>query len=792
MTVTTSSKTFMLFAAALLLLVLAFAGVWYCQWRPETIQNVLLISIDTCRADHLSCYGYSLPTTPNIDAIAAEGVLFENAVSPVPLTLPAHASMLTGTIPPYHGIHDNEGQRLGDASITLPELLQEHDVTTGAIIGAFVLDAEFGLNQGFDSYDDRFDDEQNSAGTVERRGEEVSHRANLWLEQHQKDRFFLFLHFYDPHLSYDPPEPFKSRFRDNLYAGEIAYTDHCIGQVLDKLRLLDLYDSTLIVITSDHGESLGEHGEATHGYYMYQSTVKVPLIVRSPDLPVGKRIIKTAGLIDICPTVCGLFKVPVPAEVHGEDLSVALSGQASSPDARTLYCESLLPTGYDCNPLLGVASDKWKYIRTTQPELYDLETDPNEIQNVVERFPQQVRVLHDELQWILDNQTTSRGHAQSVLDSETRVRLESLGYVAKIQTGNSLIIDPNKPDPKALIEFHRLNADAAISIHQKNLARAKQLCTKMLDIKPDYPLTFHHLGMIAMAEQDYRRAREQFSRFVKHVPEHEGGHNNLGLALSHLGEHAEAVKRFNTALSIDPNFARAHYNLARALAKQGDYENAQTHLGRARLLRPQDRRIEKEIQRVAALGERFERARKDLELNPNSPDSHIAVAKVCYGRRDFDAAVQHCRDALRVDPGSIRAREFLAGIFLQEQEIQSALKQYREILQIRPESLSALNSLAWIQATHADPAMRHPGEAVRLARRACDLSGYNMPELLDTLAAAYAAASDFGQATETAEKAVKRAGLTGKDALAREITSRLHLYQNEKAFYESPTEAAVK
>ena len=228
---------------------------------PGQIRNIVLISIDTCRADHLSCYGFTRKTTPNIDAVAEQGILFENVMAPVPLTFPAHSTMLTGTIPPHHGVRDNTKYRFVDSNLSLAEILKEKGFATAAVISAVVLSSEVGLDQGFDTYDDEFEDSLVSVGIVQRRGEEVSRVGIEWLQQHRDEPFFLFLHYYDPHHDYSPPEPFASRFSDNLYAGEIAYTDYCIGQVIDQLKSLGLQDSTLLIITADHGELLGEHGD---------------------------------------------------------------------------------------------------------------------------------------------------------------------------------------------------------------------------------------------------------------------------------------------------------------------------------------------------------------------------------------------------------------------------------------------------------------------------------------------------------------------------------------------------
>ena len=270
-----------------ILLSLAIVGalaLWFLYKSddaPQKIRNVLLISIDTCRADHLSCYGYKSQITPNIDAVAAEGILFENVIAPIPQTLPSHSSMLTGTIPPYHRVRENVGYLADESNVTLAEILSDAGFATGAAISAFVLDSQFGINQGFDDYFDRFEKPLEDDQVLERPGGETTDVAIEWLEKNKDKRFFFFLHYYDPHTKYEPPEPFASQYASNPYAGEIAYTDHCIRQVLDKLKELGLYDSTLVIITSDHGEMLGEHGELTHMYFIYQGAIKVPLIIKS-------------------------------------------------------------------------------------------------------------------------------------------------------------------------------------------------------------------------------------------------------------------------------------------------------------------------------------------------------------------------------------------------------------------------------------------------------------------------------------------------------------------------------
>jgi arylsulfatase A-like enzyme len=443
----------------LLLLIALAAGIaffvvlFYGRHREDTpeVRHVILISIDTCRADYLSCYGYPRPTTPNIDQFAREGILFENVISPIPVTLPAHSSMLTGTIPPYHGVHNNINYKLAESNLTLPEILKSHGFNTAAIVSAYVLDSQFGLSQGFDYYHDEFVKIQRNIFGSERMGNETTRFALEWLDQNQDQKFFLFLHYYDPHYKYNPPEPFA---KDNPYAGEIAFVDHCIGQVIEKLKKLNLYDSSLIVITGDHGEMLGEHGEEEHTYFIYQSAIKVPLIFKLPGQTKTGKTEYLAGLIDVVPTICGLLGIETPAQVQGEDLSPCLGQKQPPNQERHLYCESLIPTRFKANSLLGVVADGWKFIQTTRPELYDLTEDPAETKNLIDKQPQRARFLQEHLKQMLE-QAVRKANPDSKLnlDPQAIKRLQSLGYVAG-GINEDFRFDQSRDDPKDLINYH--------------------------------------------------------------------------------------------------------------------------------------------------------------------------------------------------------------------------------------------------------------------------------------------------------------------------------------------------
>jgi len=591
-----------------LLAVLVAALVWLLVFSESFsggIDNVILISIDTCRADYLGCYGQTRRTTPNIDQIAGQGVIFKNVVTAAPMTLPAHCSMLTGTIPPYHGIHDNLDYRLNESEVTLAEILKEDGFVTGGIISASVLSSQFGIGQGFDTFNDRFEKAGIADLMVERKGGQTTRLALDWLGRHKDEKFFLFLHYFDPHFDYEPPEPFASEFADNPYAGEIAYTDYCIGPVIQKLKELGLFDSSLIIITGDHGEMLGEHGELTHGYFIYESTIKVPLIFKLPGQKQAKEVEELVGLIDIVPTVCGLLDIAVPPQVQGKDLRPYLFGKSILSNERHIYTESLIPTKYNANTLLGVVTDKLKYIQTTRPELYDLVRDRQESKNLISQSPQQARVLQDRLRRILEESVpTSGSSSKTLLDEQARKRLESLGYVSG-KVAEEFRFDESKKDPKDMIDLHVSVEKVHHLIAGKRLTAARELCQEMLLQHPDYYGLYRHLGRICFEEGDKQKAQVYMRQSLKLNPEQPGLHFNLAMLLAEQGRYDDAVEHLKEVLRLNPNQILAHNKLGSVLYAMGRFDEAVRYWQASLKLEPDQPGIEKSIS--AALAQKQKR-----------------------------------------------------------------------------------------------------------------------------------------------------------------------------------------
>ncbi|HEV7501761.1 MAG TPA: sulfatase, partial [Vicinamibacteria bacterium] len=392
--------------------------------------NVVIITLDTTRADRLGCYGFAGIETPHIDALARQGTLFENATSTAPLTFPSHSSIFTGLTPPHHGARDNGGFFLDDARTTLAERLKAGGYATGAFIGAWVLESRWGLAQGFDEYSDHFDLSKYkviSLGTVQKPGDEVMDNALGWLDTVQQRKFFAWVHLYDAHSPYEPPEPFATRYRGTPYLGEIAYADKVVGRLTAWLESHGLMDHTVVIVVGDHGESLGEHGEATHAYFIYESTTHVPLIVRTPWNLSGRSRAQVST-VDIMPTVLDLVGLAPQDGIDGRTLAPALLDAAAPVDHES-YSETYFPRyHFGWQHLRSLRDARYTYVDAPHPELYDRSQDPGETRNIFKAYSGRAEALRLRLE-AMSRSSGSQAPERKQLDPETLQRLAALGYV---------------------------------------------------------------------------------------------------------------------------------------------------------------------------------------------------------------------------------------------------------------------------------------------------------------------------------------------------------------------------
>ena len=437
-------------AGLLIILVGPIAGVRLL--RPRSPRNLLLVSLDTVRADHLGCYHYTAAQTPQIDDLAASGLRFERASTVAPLTLPAHSSLMTGTFPGWHGVRDNGGFYLDDDQVTLAEILRDKGFRTGGFVGAFVLDRRWGIAQGFERYVDDFDlDQFGSAAAmdmIQRPGSEVVDRALEWLQAEPKRRFFAWVHLYDAHTPYEAPEPFRSRFprtRDGAYDAEIANADAQVGRLLAALRADGRLDETLVIVVADHGEMLGEHGELTHGFFIYEGATHIPLLVSGPGVP-ARVVSDQVRIVDVMPTALALLGVPVPKQVQGTNLMPLAHGQHLGLVA---HSESWYPRyHYGWSELRSIQDGRFKLIRAPRQELYDLSTDSGEERDRSTEYASRLNVFERALDEF-DARTARAGvqRGPRPIDPESEERLAALGYVAG-SVNLKTIDEPARGDPK--------------------------------------------------------------------------------------------------------------------------------------------------------------------------------------------------------------------------------------------------------------------------------------------------------------------------------------------------------
>jgi arylsulfatase A-like enzyme/Tfp pilus assembly protein PilF len=631
--------------------------------RPQDL-NVLVITLDTTRWDRLGAYGDPGASTPNLDRLASEGVLFEQAIAAVPLTLPSHSTMFTGLLPPRHGVRDNGGYVLDSRHTTLASALKQAGWQTGAFVGAFVLDSKWGLNQGFDTYVDRFDLARYrsiSLGDVARRGNEVVDNAMPWLEEHAGGRFFAWLHFYDPHSPYDPPEPFKSRFKDRPYAGEIAYVDDQIGRLLRWLDTRGLADRTVVVAIGDHGESLTEHGEGTHGLFIYDSTMRVPFIVRAPyDRMRGRRVASVVRSEDVMPTVLDLVGVRTPDAVQGRTLAPLMTGAETDLNLDA-YSESLYARNhYGWSELKSLRSGRFKYIDATRPELYDLERDPEEERNLFEER----RALADRMAAELARLAAeeSDGGGPSAVDPETRERLAALGYIgtfthAPRKAGEKL------PDPKDKIDIFNLMTSAHETSGKSDAESAIARLNKVLAQDPNILDAWVMLGNEYFRQRDYPNALKQYKRALELNPDYDLATINLANTYRALGDDRAAIVGYERYLERDPKNAWVRYQLGELLVDRGELDKAETAF----------RQALSDDTRVAA--------------------ARNALGVVAFKRGDLANAEGHVRAALAQKPDVKLAHYNLALIAEQRREWRTAMEEYQKEIDTQPNSYKAAFNL---------------------------------------------------------------------------------------------------
>lgn len=710
---------------------LGILTAWWSGWMPGVRIvakpfNLIVVTADTLRADKLGAYGNTRIATPNIDRLAAEGVLFEHATTVVPLTLPAHASIFTGTYPIFHGVRDNGGYYLDDEQTTLAEVLKASGYATGAFVGAFVLDSRWGLAQGFDRYFDDFNlskFEKVSLDSVQRRGDEVLEQALSWMDSVRTDRFFAWIHLYDVHTPYEPPEPYLSRYdgrRWGRYDGEVAWLDSLIGNLLNAIEDRGLTDSTIVAFLADHGESLGEHREMGHGFFIYDATTRVPFIIRTPYRALrGRRVMSQVRVIDVMPTLLDLVDAPVPEKVQGTSLVELASGRRREP-AIVAYSESYYPRHhYGWSELKALRDGAVVFIAAPRPELFDLAADPGQQNNLASERPSTVARLSTELEQIVSRYSAKDIDEKrpEMVDPETQAQLAALGYIA----GPAKVkVDPSQPlaDPKDKIDLFNLIKDAGGDSSEGQVEAALQKILRVLAQDRNILEAHHILGNLYVKQEQRDKAIAAYKQALALDEQYLPALASLATTYKEMGRSDDAAAGFRQVIKLDPRDNRGYYMLARIHAEKKEFASA------------------------------LELLKQAVDLGSERAPLHNLMGECYFGLKEYDRAESEVQQALKMNPELPTAHYNLALIREERNDLPGAIGSYLEELKNAPRSFMAHFNLAKLYGKTGQPRqmIEHFHKSIEINERFA--VGYLY------LAKAHLDAGDLDQALTFAKKGI--------------------------------------
>ena len=675
------------------------------QPRSPAQVNVLLITVDTLRADHVGAYGAKQAETPTIDSLARDGVLFERAYSQVPLTLSSHTSLLTGTYPFNNGVQDFTGQPLRPDMRTVAQALKANGYNTGAVVSSYVLDRSWGLDRGFDLYYDVFKGSsflENDPGLVERKAAPSVDEALGWLRQPRAKPFFLWLHLYDPHSGYEPPEPFRTRFAESPYDGEIAYADSQLARLITYLRQQRLYDPMLIIFASDHGESLGEHGEKEHGFFVYHSTLHVPLVIKPPAASRIRphRVAEPVAIVSIAPTIVAMLDLRDPIQEQFETGGLLDKGKKDNPGAADVYSESFYSfSSFGWNPLRTINTGNYQYIDAPKPELYDLRNDPGETKNLVAEQSAVASVLNEKIKGLVNRYAPREGSAAgSGLSAEAAEKLRALGYMAYRSPVSADALAAGLADPKDKIWDFNTLLDAVDAGKLGNAERERELLRQVEEHNPDMYLVPFLLGEAALKASDWKAAEDSLKRCLKINPTFDQAMTALARALHQQGKKTEArqwvdkalevnpknlkawyqkgwmriesdpdsaMADFQKALDIQPSFAIAHRDLGLILLKKRRYQEAAAHLEQAASLGLTHPKLYNFLGIAYSRTSRYRDAvkvyGKALDQEPNFAEAHLNLSYAYQklnrprdARAEYQTACRLQSDLCQYQPGTVQ------------------------------------------------------------------------------------------------------------------------------------------
>ena len=666
----------------LFFLVLACALIFSTAARGEDL-NLLLITVDTLRPDRLSCYNSPHLKTPQIDALATRGILFERAFAHDPITLPSHVNILLGKTSLAHGVNENSKSFVSPDFETLAELLKSEGYSTGAFVGAFPLDSRFGLNQGFDVYDDFYPSHPSPGKAYSERSAEKTVQAALdWLSL-QNEKWFCWIHIWDPHYPYSAPEPFATQFKEDPYSGEVAYVDQEIGKLFNLVKDKGWSELTSVIFTGDHGESLGEHGESTHSYFAYNSTIWIPLIITTPNIK-ASRVRDYVSHVDIFPTVCDVLGINKPSSLHGESLDPFLRGRSRKKNP-PIYFEAL--DSYKNRggaPLRGIIADGKKYFDSPIPELYDLEKDFNEETNLYSAtntasFKKLLEELKERFSLPLQSQ------AQRQPNRDTLARLRSLGYVSGPVSQIKSTYGP-EDDLKTLLPFEQKYDTATKLKTDGKIPKSVQLLDEIIKSRKDFVKAYDLLYQIYVSQNLVDEGLKVLESGFLANPDNYISVSGYGFALIKQGQEKKGAPFLEEALTIFDKDTEAWNLLGVAYWMLGDMQRAQDRFEKALELDPED-----------------------AVVNVNAGSFFLAKAQKTNNPPDILRAVRNYRTAIASDPSLASAYNGLGGALKTAGNRDEAILNWETALTLDPNyALSAYNlALAYLEKADKTRALEY-------------------------------------------------------------------------------------
>ncbi len=640
--------------------------------------NVLLVTLDTTRFDHLGCYGYEDIETPVIDGLAARGVVFERTYGSAPITLPNHATILTGTHPPFHGARNNGTHLVPESITTGAEMFKQAGYHTAAFIASFPLQGRFGLRQGFDVYDDRIEEGKEKKTFVfqERRASDVNRSVQKWLNRSPEKPFFAWVHYFDPHNPYEAPSPYRERYFQSPYDGEIAYTDAQLGKLLEMFEQRGFMENTIVVVTADHGESLGEHDEKTHAILIYYGTVQVPLIVHAPGIfPEGRRIGAITRSADILPTLLDYCGVTGHPDIQGVSLRPLIEGEREDLELEA-FTETLAPyLHFRWSPLEGIRAGDYFYISAEPEELYNIKNDPKEIVDLAEKDEKtlkRMRRLFEQHQKAIQHPEELNSRAK--LDSETMDKLNALGYI--FSNTREAGEDEELPNPRFVVGMLERYFEGQSYLAMDKLDEAEKIFDDILDKDPEFGRALLGKGQLYVKRREFETAIDYFSQTLAALPEQADAYYSRARCHQYLGNLEEAEKDYLKGLELDPHRAEPYIHLSKIEMKRGQYQKVYELLQSAvdANIKSETAHFELAMFYLRA-GKRDDAKNSFLQAREANPDFSAApylLGKLHYDDRELDPAIENFQEALKRDPSMAAAHARLAQCYLDLDHVSKA------------------------------------------------------------------------------------------------------------------------